>query len=132
LIIYNKEIKSSFKEVDISVREILVIMKEFEDLSDDALLFKVSFVLRELMNNSVEHGNQFDINKLIKCYVAYEVPDLYIEISDEGKGFIRSDGYYKALDNEKRERRRGLKLIEELNFKIEMEHSTIRLNLDVL
>ncbi len=131
LIIYSNEIQSSFKAVDISVREILLVMKGFDDLSDEALLFKVSFVLRELMNNSVEHGNHFDINKLIKCYVKYEAPELYIEISDEGKGFIRGDGYYKALDNEKRERRRGLKLIEELCFKIEIEHSTIRLNLDV-
>lgn len=131
MIIYNNKIQSSFKAVDECVREILLIMKEHNSLSDEALLFKVSFVLRELMNNSVEHGNQFDVNKRITCHVAFEAPDLQIEISDEGKGFIRSDGYYKALDNDKRERRRGLKLIEDLDFDIEMEKSTIRLNLNV-
>lgn len=131
MIIYNSKIQSSFKAVDACVRDILMIMENHEALSDDSLLFKVSFVLRELMNNSVEHGNQFDINKLITCYIAYEAPNLYMEISDEGEGFIKSDGYYKALDNDKRERRRGLKLIEDLNFSIEMENSTIRLNLSI-
>lgn len=129
--IYKNEIHSSFKSVDLCVREVLQLMEKHERLSDESLLFKVSFVLRELMNNSVEHGNKFDINKMIRCSVEFNAPDLLIEISDEGKGFIRDDGYYRALDNDKRERRRGLKLIEELNFVIEMEQSTIRLNLDV-
>jgi len=56
---------------------------------------------------------------------------LRIEISDEGSGFIIDDVYFKALDNEKRERRRGLKLIEDLDFRIEHHNSTICLNLDV-
>lgn len=129
--IYKKEIQSSFKSVDLCVREVLQLMENHESLSDETLLFKVSFVLRELMNNSVEHGNKFDINKRISCIIEYNAPKLVIEISDEGKGFIRDNGYYRALDNEKRERRRGLKLIEELNFVIMMEKSTIRLNLDI-
>jgi len=129
--IYKNEIQSSFKSVDLCVREVLQLMEKHESLSDESLLFKVSFVLRELMNNSVEHGNKFDINKIISCSIEYNAPKLKIEISDEGKGFIRDNGYYRALDNEKRERRRGLKLIEELNFVIEMEKSTIRLNLDI-
>lgn len=129
--IYKNEIQSSFKAVDVCVREILQIMEDNEKLSDDSLLFKVSFVLRELMNNSVEHGNKFDVKKHIFCDIRFEEPHLLIEISDEGKGFVRDDGYYSALDNEKRERRRGLKLIEELEFKIEMEKSTIRLDLKV-
>lgn len=129
--IYKNEIQSSFKSVDLCVREVLQLMGKHESLSDESLLFKVSFVLRELMNNSVEHGNKFDINKIISCTIEYNAPKLMIEISDEGKGFIRDNGYYRALDNEKRERRRGLKLIEELNFVIMMEKSTIRLNLDI-
>lgn len=129
--IYKNEIQSSFKAVDICVREVVRLMEANDKLMDDSLLFKVSFVLRELMNNSVEHGNKFDINKKITCNVVYDEPLLLIEISDEGKGFIRDDGYYSVLNNEKRERRRGLKLIEELDFKIDMEKSTIRLNLVV-
>jgi anti-sigma regulatory factor (Ser/Thr protein kinase) len=129
--IYKSEIQSSFKAVDVCVREVLQLMEANDKLSDDSLLFKVSFVLRELMNNSVEHGNKFDVSKHISCIVEFKNPTLLIEISDEGKGFVRDDGYYSALDNEKRERRRGLKLIEELDFKIDMEKSTIRLNLEV-
>ncbi|MCH4889877.1 ATP-binding protein [Acidaminobacter sp. JC074] len=129
--IYKNEIQSSFKAVDVCVRDVLLLMEEHPELSDESLLFKISFVLRELMNNSVEHGNNFDINKRITCEIFYEAPVLKIEISDEGNGFVKNDGYYKALDNDKRERRRGLKLIEDLNFIIEMEKSTIRLNLDI-
>jgi len=129
--IYKNEIQSSFKAVDVCVRDVLLLMEDHPELSDESLLFKISFVLRELMNNSVEHGNNFDIHKHITCEIYYEAPLLRIEISDEGSGFVKSDCYYKALGNDKRERRRGLKLIEDLNFNIEMEKSTIRLNLDI-
>lgn len=131
LIIIDKKIQSSFKAVDDCVKEVISTMKRHETLSDEGLLFKVSFVLRELMNNSVEHGNQFDISKSISCVIDYSNDVLSIEVSDEGKGFVHGENYYKALDQDMRERRRGLKLIEELEFRIEMEHNTIRLNLDV-
>jgi hypothetical protein len=63
--------------------------------------------------------------------IKFETPCLIIEISDEGDGFVRNDAYFDSLDNDKRERSRGLKLIEDLNFKIEIKNSTIKLNLDV-
>jgi anti-sigma regulatory factor (Ser/Thr protein kinase) len=132
LIIYEKRIPSSFKDVDKSVRDVLRILENYEGLSDESLLFKVSFVLRELMNNAVEHGNRFDITKFINCIITFDTSILAIEISDEGSGFVISDTYYNLLDDEKRERRRGLKLIEDLNFKIDIDDSTIRLKLNVV
>jgi hypothetical protein len=42
---------------------------------------------------------------------------------------VRNDVYYEALDNTKRERQRGLKLIEDLNFKIDVEGNNIKLAL---
>lgn len=131
MILFERQIPSSFKEVDLCVREVLSLLSAEEALSDESLLFKVSFVLRELMNNAVEHGNSFDVKKHIECLVAFDMPILKIEISDEGKGFIINDAYYRALDNEKRERKRGLKLIEELNFEIQIDRSTIQLKLNV-
>lgn len=131
MILYENQIKSSFKEVDKCVRSILILMGNHKSLSDESILFKVSFVLRELMNNSVEHGNHFDISKLITCKIYYEVPNLIIEISDEGNGF-KQDNRYNNLNFDKRERRRGLKLIEDLNFKVEIYESTIKLQTNVL
>lgn len=131
LILYNNRIPSSFKDVDICVREVLTLLGDHETLADESLLFKVSFVLRELMNNAVEHGNKFDITKQISCLITYDAPVFAIEISDEGSGFVINDAYLNVLDDEKRERRRGLKLIEELNFKVNIESSTIRLLMEV-
>ena len=132
MILYENEIHSSFKEVDQCVRNVLVLMGEHEYLSEESILFKVSFVLRELMNNSVEHGNAFDISKLIRCKVSFDRPKLTIEISDEGEGFYRDENYYKEVDFDKRERRRGLKLIKDLNFDVDVNENTIKLNLNVL
>lgn len=132
VILYENEIHSSFREVDKCVRSILALMSEYPSLSDEYLLFKVSFVLRELMNNSVEHGNNFDSSKLIKCKVSYEGRRLLIEIADEGEGFYKDESYYKEIDFDKRERRRGLKLIEDLNFNVNIEKNSIKLNLDLL
>lgn len=132
MILYENEIHSSFKEVDQCVRNVLVLMGEHEYLSEESILFKVSFVLRELMNNSVEHGNTFDISKIIRCKVSFDRPKLTIEISDEGEGFYRDESYYKEVDFDKRERRRGLKLIKDLNFDVDINENTIKLNLNVL
>lgn len=131
MIIYKDVIPSSFKAVDICVRSVIREMESYDALQDDALLFKVSFVLRELMNNSVEHGHNFDIEKNIHCTVGYEDPFLKIEISDQGPGIKKDQTYLQDIDNDKRERRRGLKLIEELDFNIELVDSIIRLDLDV-
>ncbi|MBN2796649.1 MAG: ATP-binding protein [Clostridia bacterium] len=131
MIIYQKTIPSSFKEVDNCVRDVLTLLESHEALSDESMLFKISFVLREVMNNAVEHGNHFDSNKVVHCRIHYDIPVLKIEITDEGNGFIINDTYYEILDDEKRERRRGLKLIEDLNFIIDIENTTIRLILDL-
>lgn len=131
MIIYENRIASSFDDVDLCVKEILEILSNHASLSDESLLFKLSFVLRELMNNAVEHGNRFDLEKTVTCAIIFQHPILEIIISDEGEGFIMNDVYYDALENEKRERRRGLKLIEDLNFDIIIENSTISLKLDL-
>lgn len=127
LIIFNQKIASSFTAVDACVKEIILIMEGVTDLSDEGLLFRTSFVLREILNNAVEHGNHFDDNKSIDCDIVYEPPCLKIVIQDEGEGFQVNDTYYDALDNDKRERHRGLNLIEELNFEIHIHKNIFKL-----
>lgn len=131
MIIYKTDINSNFKMVDQCVRTILAKMKDVETLSDEDLLFKVSFVLRELMNNSVEHGHHFDNSKLIHCCIDYESPYLKLTVSDQGEGLDMEDAYYESLDNDMRERRRGLKLIEALGFKIRVNKTTVALTLEI-
>lgn len=132
LIIYNDKIVSSFTAVDACVNEIIKRMSNVQELSDDELMFKTSFAIREILNNAVEHGNHFDESKDVDCYVVYDKPDLVIKIADEGEGFKINDSYYDALDNDKRERRRGLSLIEALNFQINIDKNTFELKMNVL
>ena len=103
-------------------------MKTFDPLKDEELLFKTSFVLRELLNNSVEHGNKFDENKGIDCLVLYSPPYLKIEIQDEGEGFEIDQTYFEALENDHRNRRRGLKLVEALNFELNINKNKFKLH----
>jgi len=131
LIIINQKIASSFTAVDACVNKIILIMEGVDDLSDGGLLFRTSFVLREILNNAVEHGNHFDESKCIDCYVVYEAPHLKIKIQDEGNGFHVDEAYYSTLENDKRERHRGLKLIEELKFEIHVHKNTFKLKTNV-
>lgn len=132
LILYENKINSSFEEVDKCVRNITESMGKYDYLSDEFILFKVGFVLRELMNNSVEHGNKFDFAKFILCKVFYDANKLFIEVADEGDGINRTDKYFREIDIDKRERQRGLKLIQELDFDIAIDRNTIKLKLDIL
>jgi len=132
LIIYKEKIASSFTAVDVSVKEIIHTMSEVDHLSDEGLLFRTSFVLREVLNNSVEHGNHFDESKFIECHVDFDYPYLQIMIQDEGEGFHVNQAYYNTLDNDKRERHRGLQLIEELEFEIHIHKSTFKLKTNVV
>lgn len=132
LIIMDQKIASSFTAVDACVNEIILIMTDIDALSDEGLLFRTSFVLREILNNAVEHGNGFDETKKIDCHIAYDSPYLKIKIKDEGEGFQVNESYYDALDNDKRERHRGLKLIEELKFEIHIHKSTFKLKTNVI
>lgn len=131
MVIYENKIESSFKNVDICVKEVLVKLADYEKLADESTLFKVSFVLRELMNNSVEHGNGFDISKLIYCNISYDNNNLFIEIKDEGKGFSVEDSYGKNMNFNHRERHRGLRLIEDLEFSVKVDKNKIKLELKV-
>lgn len=128
IIIYEKKIASNFEAVDRCVNDILQKMKTFDPLKDEELLFKTSFVLRELLNNSVEHGNKFDENKGIDCLVLYSPPYLKIEIQDEGEGFEIDQTYFEALENDHRNRRRGLKLVEALNFELIISKNKFKLH----
>jgi serine/threonine-protein kinase RsbW len=128
IIIYESKIASNFEAVDRCVNEILNKMSEFEALKDEELIFRTSFVLRELLNNSVEHGNKFDENKDIDCLVLYSPPHLKIEIVDEGEGFEIDQTYYEALENDHRNRRRGLKLVEALDFELIITKNKFKLH----
>ncbi len=124
MIVYKSKIPSSFEMVDEIVRDVIEKLKEYEELNISTLLFRIGFMLRELLNNSVEHGNKFDINKSIFCEVLYHDDRLEFIISDEGEGISLppKDIYFDVLS----ERERGISTIRKLGFDLSFDHTTVK------
>jgi len=124
MVVYKSKFGSSFEIVDTIVREVIEKLKEHEELNISTLLFRISFMLRELLNNGVEHGNQFDERKLIFCEVIYHLDRLEFIISDEGEGISLppKDIYFDVLP----ERERGISTIRKLGFELSISGATVR------
>lgn len=132
MLIYKEVIGSTFKEVNISVLDVIDALKTECDIIDTKMLFKINFVLREIMNNAVEHGNKFDEEKKITCEVFVENNVLSFEVEDEGEGIdLSSNPFSVDHDYILRERNRGMKVIEDLNFRIFVKVNKIRLELEL-
>lgn len=82
---------------------------------------RVFLGLSEALTNSIVHGNKFNVSKAISIEVNYLNEELFIEITDEGEGFLMEclkDPTCSA--NLKKESGRGIFLIrqfaDELNY----------------
>ncbi len=126
--VYNRRLSSSFVAVDEGVHEILLAIKSQCGLQDRHSLFKINFMLRELLNNAVEHGNRFDENKVVHCLVTYEPPVLSIAISDQGEGI----NVEKTICSDiKRERQRGYPTLLEMGFSIDINQTTVTVKMNL-
>lgn len=130
--IYKGIINSSFKDVHLAVLDIIELLRTKCEIADRELLFNINFMLREVMNNAVEHGNKYDENKKVYCDVLYEDNVLIFEVADEGEGIdIEANPFNANKDYVLRERNRGIKVIMDLNFKISIDGNKIRLELEI-
>ena len=120
MLIYEQYLPSTFEAVDVIVEEILKSIKHKFQFMSDRYLFNINFMLREILNNAVEHGNHFDTNKKVFCKVSYDVPLLVFIIKDEGKGINIMDIPTETHDPKTllRERNRGHKTIIDMDFDI--------------
>lgn len=69
------------------------------------LSFKFTTVLRELLINAVEHGNQYNFKRMITCEIEYfQVDQFKIMVQDQGHGFDPDslDRYQGNLSTRKR------------------------------
>lgn len=131
--IYSGTIASSFQDVNFMVLDIIEVLKTKCKLEQKDLLFKISFMLREVLNNAVEHGNHFHETKRVQCFVDYESPVLSFLIKDEGEGInLAMQPFDGHQDYTLRERHRGYALIQELNFLVDIKGNevSVSLNLD--
>lgn len=129
VIIYERKLDSSFEAVDSSVEEIVQILKE---KMDSQLLFKVNFMLREILNNAVEHGNKFDTDKKVDCLILNE-DDLFVfQVTDEGVGFEERENKEDVegnVDTLLRERKRGYSTLKAMDFKVRVYGNSVRVTL---
>ncbi len=138
MILYENRIISSFQAVDEAVHEIIDTLKTQSAQQqprfalDNSKLFKISFMLREILNNAVEHGNRFDLEKLVTCRVYSDPLGLVFEVSDEGKGIdLRTQSTEQNDDLLLRERHRGYQTILEMAFKLNVVANQVTITLEL-
>jgi anti-sigma regulatory factor (Ser/Thr protein kinase) len=74
--------------------------------------YRLSIVLRELLRNAIEHGNDGDCDRVVTCTVACESDDsLRVTVRDEGQGFDFSQLDYTLPENGERLEQRGFILV---------------------
>jgi len=156
---FRKVIQSDFQSVDETVREALsIVQMQIESLKQDTL-FKINFMLREILNNAVEHGNLMQREKKISLNIAYETPLIIFQIQDEGEGFLleheelkehhvrHAKAYHTIKDNAAQElikalnelgseeivktRNRGFETLRLMNFSILIDGNTVTTKLDL-
>lgn len=134
MVFYEKTIESSFEAVNLVVTEAMIKIESNFNQLNKHILFNINFMMREILNNAVEHGNHFDVNKKVYFKILYESVLLTFIVKDEGLGF---DINKISIDNSDknsllRERQRGYQTLEKMNFDIRVNKNevTIILNLD--
>lgn len=88
--------------------------------------FHINFVLRELLNNAVEHGNAFMMNKKVTCHIHYDNKVIEISVNDEGPGFAPSVNEVTKINDTGQQRSRGLWLIQQLGLSLDIEGNQVK------
>lgn len=133
MILYEKTIESSYSHVDRVTREIVSLLRQKFQFMDTKYLFNVDFMLREILNNAVEHGNHFSEEKQVKVGVYYQVPTLFFVIEDEGKGFTEADIPTESHEPKSllRERHRGHETLKNMDFDIIIKGNKVSILLNL-
>ncbi len=132
MVIYEDTIQSSFADVNRAVKQIDGrIMRHCRQV-DDATLFKINFMLREILNNAVEHGNHFDMGKRVHCRVEAFDYYIYFYISDEGSGVdLTCQPRNSECEINLTTRTRGLATVRQLDFAVVIDKNKVTISLDL-
>ena len=133
MVIFEGDIESTFDAVDEIVEVVLKKIKSTFEFMSDRYLFNINFMMREIMNNAVEHGNHFSPDKKIHCRVDYLSPVLAFIIKDEGEGFKAEDIPTESHDPRSllRERNRGHQTILDMDFNIKIDKNQVKILLNL-
>lgn len=127
--IFDKEIFSSFAEVDEVVKEALGELQKENIEGFEKAEFRINFMMREILNNAVEHGNHFDRTKKVQLTIEYINNVLFFKVVDEGKGIDKNR--HGINDFVLRERNRGYEVIKNFEFDVVVEGSLVEISLNM-
>lgn len=117
------EIPSEMHLVEHAIREAVKFLAEYS-ITDTS---RFRLVLREMLNNAIEHGNKFSTEKKVSLEITQvksprSVNDrntrFHIEMQDEGTGFAYDTLDFSLPEDPKKIRNRGFLLIHALSEKI--------------
>lgn len=115
----NGRFDSTFEEVDRQVQVIMTRLTARGGQYTAEFLFQLDFILRELFNNAIEHGNQMQPTKSVWYTLRIDGSDIELCIGDEGEGFdIARVLQQEYRDDILRVRKRGLATIAAMGFQI--------------
>ncbi len=127
------ELPSTFEAVDKAVKKSSKTLSAIDYLKlDDSTIFKIDFMLREMLNNAVEHGNHFDKDKIVSLRISFFDQFLIFDISDQGEGIdFCEDFFSERCQITKADRNRGFATIQKLNFHVLIKDNTVSISLDL-
>lgn len=117
--IANAEVESIFKNIEKGGLKL-----------DPKLKFILQFVLRELFNNSIEHGNNMDESKRVYYELSISKEYFQVIVSDCGDGFdLESIMDKERQDSIMRKRNRGLSALTDMGFILSYSNKSINAKL---
>jgi len=107
---------SEFKMVNKIIKDIRNFFQNYE-IEEDA---NIILILRELINNAIEHGNKKDKDLTVSVSVTHIADKRFkIIVEDEGDGFDYNSINYRISDDPTQVRNRGLCLVNSFADEIE-------------
>lgn len=73
-----------------------------------------SRVLRELVENAIEHGNHHDPELVVCCHLELDDSNVWITVTDEGNGFAHKALGLRLPDDPRNKRGCGLAMVHEM------------------
>lgn len=132
IFIRQSSFNSTFQDADKAIEDIFVHIGSIGIKMDDNLNFIIQYALRELFNNAIEHGNNFDNEKVINYRVDITKDMLRISVADCGKGFDISGVINRQRrDSLTRCRSRGLSSLIDIGFLINTENRCINASMSL-
>jgi len=109
------KISSEVKMVNKTIKESRNFLQEY-DVEEDG---NIVLILRELINNAIEHGNNKNSKLSVTIGISYLQDQRFkIVVEDEGKGFDYYSVNYRLSDDPTQIRNRGLGLVNSFSDEI--------------